>query len=119
MVWCGVVWCGVVWFVWYVVVVVLFCLSILGEGGGPFLKPFRGELRSISYFLGEKIIIWYEISLSVRGSTSMLLMTECCISQTKKTKERNKKPKSWIREGAEEEPVDFLDRKVVQRVVGK
>ena len=37
----------------------------------------------------------------------------------KKTNERAKGPKAWIREGTEEEPVDFLDPGVVQRVVGK
>ena len=36
-----------------------------------------------------------------------------------KTSERTKGPKAWIREGTEEEPVDFLDPGVVQRVVGK
>lgn len=35
----------------------------------------------------------------------------------RKTKERAKAPKSWIREGHDEEPVDFLDPGVVQRVV--
>ena len=38
---------------------------------------------------------------------------------TKKTNERAKGPKAWIRERTEEEPVDFLDPEVVQRVVGK
>lgn len=37
----------------------------------------------------------------------------------RKTNERAKGPKAWIREGTEEEPVDFLDPGVVQRVVGK
>lgn len=36
-----------------------------------------------------------------------------------KTNQRAKAPKAWIREGTDEEPVDFLDPKVVQRVVGK
>jgi len=36
-----------------------------------------------------------------------------------KASERAKGPKAWIREGTEEEPVDFLDPGVVQRVVGK
>lgn len=36
-----------------------------------------------------------------------------------KANERAKGPKAWIREGTEEEPVDFLDPAVVQRVVGK
>jgi len=35
----------------------------------------------------------------------------------RKTNERAKGPKAWIREGTEEEPVDFLDPGVVQRVV--
>lgn len=34
-----------------------------------------------------------------------------------KTNQRAKAPKAWIREGTDEEPVDFLDPKVVQRVV--
>jgi len=34
-----------------------------------------------------------------------------------KASERAKGPKAWIREGTEEEPVDFLDPGVVQRVV--
>ena len=37
----------------------------------------------------------------------------------RKTNERAKAAKAWIREGTEEEPVDFLDPGVVQRVVGK
>ena len=36
-----------------------------------------------------------------------------------KTNQRAKAPKAWIREGTDEEPVDFLDPKVVQRVVGE
>ena len=36
-----------------------------------------------------------------------------------KASERAKGPKAWIREGTEEEPVDFLDPGVVQRVVGE
>ena len=36
-----------------------------------------------------------------------------------KASERTKGPKAWIREGTEEEPVDFLDPGVVQRVVGE
>lgn len=36
-----------------------------------------------------------------------------------KSSERAKGPKAWIREGTEEEPVDFLDPGVVQRVVGE
>ncbi|EDO48743.1 predicted protein [Nematostella vectensis] len=35
----------------------------------------------------------------------------------KNAKVQGKGPKTWIREGAEEEPVDFMDANVVQRVV--
>ncbi|KAJ7336525.1 pre-rRNA processing protein [Desmophyllum pertusum] len=38
-------------------------------------------------------------------------------NQGRKGNERAKGPKAWIREGTEEEPVDFLDPAVVQRVV--
>ena len=37
----------------------------------------------------------------------------------RKANERARAPKAWIREGTEEEPVDFLDPGVVQRVVGR
>lgn len=40
-------------------------------------------------------------------------------AKTGQAGERVKGPKAWIREGTEEEPVDFLDPGVVQRVVGK
>mgnify|MGYP000070196130 FL=1 len=37
----------------------------------------------------------------------------------RQAKERARAPKAWIREGNGDEPVDFLDAGVVQRVVGK
>ena len=47
------------------------------------------------------------------------------LSKSKKTRKgeqrakQAKTAKAWIQEGAEDEPVDFLDTKVVQRIMGK
>ena len=46
-------------------------------------------------------------------------------SKSKKTKKgeqrakQGRSSKAWIQEGADDEPVDFLDTKVVQRITGK
>ena len=80
---------------------------------------FRRNQWSHPHIQGQDSLFEFHLQAHVTLVFFFFFFNVSQANMERKTNERARAPKAWIREGTEEEPVDFLDPGVVQRVVGK